>query len=170
MVLLAFQSGDHLFNKIVDVKDVELHFRVIDRDGQVVGDVVAERGDGAVVVRTAPFSVEIGEPVNKNLYAVFLSIPRKRSSPAFLLRPYSLLPKRRKEMPVPNLRALQGLCSHASSACQEALRQSRNYRTELFRVLRPVYATRLNTKSHSEHHASSCSMVLFKSYSKTSSI
>lgn len=74
VVLLAFQRGDHLFNKVVDVKDLELHFWIVDRDGQLVGDVVAERGDGAVVVGAAPFPVEIGEPVNKNFYAVFLAI------------------------------------------------------------------------------------------------
>ena len=74
VVLLTFQRGNHLFNKVVDVKDLELHFRIVDRDGQLVGDVVAERGDGAVVVGTAPFSVEIGEAVNKNLYTVSLAI------------------------------------------------------------------------------------------------
>ena len=74
VVLLTFQRGNHLFNEVVDVKDLELHFRIVDRDGQFVGDVVAERGDGAVVVGSAPFSVEIGEAVNKNLYAIFLAI------------------------------------------------------------------------------------------------
>lgn len=74
VVLLTFQRGNHLFNKVVDVKDLELHFRIVDRDGQLVGDVVAERGDGAVVVGATPFSVEIGEAVNKNLYTVFLAI------------------------------------------------------------------------------------------------
>ena len=84
MVFLAFQCGDHLFNKVVDIKDLKFHFRVIDRDRQVVGNVVAERCDGAVIVRTAPFAIEIGEPIHKNFYSIFLTIPKEEVFTGFL--------------------------------------------------------------------------------------
>ena len=66
-VLLPFQGVDHLFDKVVYVEDFQFHGRVIDRDRKVICDVVAERGDGGVVVRTAPFAVEVREAVHKHL-------------------------------------------------------------------------------------------------------
>ena len=63
-MFLTFQCGDHLFNKVVDIKDLKFHFRVIDRDRQVVGNVVAERCVGAVFVWRAPFALEFGEPIH----------------------------------------------------------------------------------------------------------
>ena len=36
-----------------------LHTAVVDLDGEVVGDVVADGGDGGVVVRTTPFDCRL---------------------------------------------------------------------------------------------------------------
>ena len=75
MMFLTFERADHLLDQIVDVENLHLYASVIDLDREVIGDIVAERGDGRIVVRTAPFSVKVRETVNENfgtgLFAIF---------------------------------------------------------------------------------------------------
>ena len=94
MMLLALQCVDHLFYKVIDIEQFKFYRWVVDRDGEVISNVVAEGGYGGVVVGTAPFAIEVGEAIDQDFGSRFLTIPMNRSSPAFLLRPYSLLPKR----------------------------------------------------------------------------
>ena len=46
MMFLTFERADHLLDQIVDVEDLHLYASVIDLDWEVIGDIVAERGDG----------------------------------------------------------------------------------------------------------------------------
>ena len=57
MVLLALQGVDHFLDKVVDVEQFEFYRRVVDGDGEVVGDVVAEGGYGTIIIRSAPFAI-----------------------------------------------------------------------------------------------------------------
>ena len=84
VMLLALECADHLLHKVVDVKDLQFHTWVIDCNRKVIGDIVAEGGDCAVVVRAAPFAVEIWETVNQNLYPILLSILQEKVLPCFL--------------------------------------------------------------------------------------
>lgn len=74
MVLLALQGVDHLLDKVVDVEQFKFYTWVVDRDGEVVGDVVAEGGYGGVVVGTTPFAVEVGETIHQYFGTCFLAI------------------------------------------------------------------------------------------------
>lgn len=65
-VLLPTQAGDHLVHQVVDVQQLELHRRVIDRIRQVIGNGIAEGRDGAIVIGTAPLAEEVREAVNKH--------------------------------------------------------------------------------------------------------
>ena len=60
VVFFAFERSNHLIYKVIDVEEFHFHTAVIDLYREVVGDVVAEGGDGRVVVRTAPFAEEVG--------------------------------------------------------------------------------------------------------------
>ena len=57
MVLLALQGVDHFLDKVVDVEQFEFYRRVVDGDGEVVGDVVAEGGYATIIIRSAPFAI-----------------------------------------------------------------------------------------------------------------
>lgn len=74
MVLLTLQGVDHLFYKVIDVEQFKFYTWVVDRDGEVIGDVIAESGYGGIVVWAAPFAVEIGEAIDQNLGSRLLSI------------------------------------------------------------------------------------------------
>jgi len=73
-VLLALEAGDHLVDEVVDVEQLELDARVIDRIGQVVGKGVAEGRDGTVVVGPAPFAEKVREAVDQNARARLAAI------------------------------------------------------------------------------------------------
>ena len=74
MVLLALQGVDHLLDKVIDVKKFKFYTWVVDRDGEVVGDVVAEGGYGGVVVGTTPFAIKVGETIHQYFGTCFLAI------------------------------------------------------------------------------------------------
>ena len=57
MVLLALQGADHLFHKVIDVEQFKFYTWIVDCDGKVVGDVVAECGYGTIIIRSAPFAI-----------------------------------------------------------------------------------------------------------------
>ena len=78
MVLLALQGVDHLLDKVVDVEQFEFYTWVVDRDGEVIGDVVAECGYGTIIIRSAPFAVEVGEAIDQDFGSRLLSILQKQ--------------------------------------------------------------------------------------------
>ena len=69
MLLLAFQTGNHLIDEVIDIEELQLHAGVVDGIRQVVGKGVAEGGHGTVVVGAAPLAKEVGEAVNEDLGA-----------------------------------------------------------------------------------------------------
>ena len=73
-VLPALKGQDHLVHQVVDVQQLQLNIRIVDLYRQAVGDVVAEGGHRAVVVRTAPLAVEVGEAVHQHPRAGLLRI------------------------------------------------------------------------------------------------
>ena len=70
----TLEGVDELIDKVIDVEELHLHAAVVDLDGEVVGDVVAEGGDGGIVVRTAPFAEEIGESIDEDFGACLLGV------------------------------------------------------------------------------------------------
>ena len=74
VVFFAFQRIKHLRHKVVDKEHFQLDRRVVDRDRQVVCDIMAERADGAVVVRFHPLADKVREAVNQHLRSGFLCI------------------------------------------------------------------------------------------------
>ena len=75
---MTLQGAEHLVDQIVDVQKLQLHGGVADRDGQVVGHVVAEGGHRAVVVGAAPLAEEVREAVDVNRCARLLSITKEK--------------------------------------------------------------------------------------------
>ena len=78
MVLLALQGVDHLFYKVIDVKKLKFYTWVVDRDGEVIGDVVAEGSYGTIIIGTAPFAIEVGETIDQDFGSRLLSILQKQ--------------------------------------------------------------------------------------------
>ena len=76
-VLLALQAVEHLCHQVIDVEQFQFHAGVIDRDGLLRGDIVAEGGYGTVVVGPAPFAEEVGETVDEHLGAGLLGVVEK---------------------------------------------------------------------------------------------
>ena len=74
MMFLALQRVQHLLHQIVDVEQFKLSRAIINSDGQVVGDVVAEGRHGAVVVGTAPLAEQIRETIDHHPRAGILCI------------------------------------------------------------------------------------------------
>lgn len=74
MVLLALQGVDHLFHKVIDVEQFKFYTWVVDRDGEVIGDVVAEGSYGTIIIGTAPFAVEVGETIHQYFGTCFRTI------------------------------------------------------------------------------------------------
>ena len=73
-VLPALKGQEHLVDQVIDVQQFQFHIGVVDLYRQAVGDVVAEGGHRAVVVRAAPLAVEIGEAVHQHPRAGLLRI------------------------------------------------------------------------------------------------
>lgn len=69
----AFEQVVHRLDKIVYVKQLNLCVAVVDREGQIVGNGVAERGYGGVVVRAA-VPHEVRETIDRDLHAVFFAV------------------------------------------------------------------------------------------------
>jgi len=73
-VLVALEGLDHLVDEVVDVEELHLDAAVIDLDREAVGYVVAEGGDGGVVVRAAPLAEEVREAVDEDLGSGFFAV------------------------------------------------------------------------------------------------
>lgn len=84
MVLLALQGVDHLLDKVVDVKKFKFYTWVVDREGEVIGDVVAEGGYGTIIIRSAPFAIEVGETIDQNFGSRLLTILQEQVLASFL--------------------------------------------------------------------------------------
>lgn len=74
MMLLALQGMDHFVNQVVDVEQFEFYRRVVDGNGEIIGDVVAEGGYGTIIIRSAPFAIEVGETIHQYFGTCFLAI------------------------------------------------------------------------------------------------
>ena len=72
---------------IVNVDQLDFVARIGDRDGQAVGDVVAEGGHDGVVVGAAPFAEDVGQPEDPHRSAGLRAKVRRASSAFSLLRP-----------------------------------------------------------------------------------
>ena len=78
MVLLALQGADHLLDKVIDVEQFKFYTWVVDCDGEIIGDVVAECGYGTVIVGTAPFAIEVGEAIYQYFGSCLLAILKEQ--------------------------------------------------------------------------------------------
>lgn len=83
-VFLSIEGGNHLFHEVIDVEEFEHYGGVVDGDGEIVGDVVTEGGYGTVVVRTAPFAVEVGKAIDEHPDTIVMSILEKEFFAYFL--------------------------------------------------------------------------------------
>ena len=83
-VLLPFERIQHLLYQIVDVEKLELGIAVVDPDGQIVGDVMAEGRHGAVIVGAAPLAEEVGETIDEHFGARLARIGKEQLLPRLL--------------------------------------------------------------------------------------
>ena len=65
----AGQGVQQLRHKVVNVDQLQLRRRIVDRNRQVVSDVVTERRHGGIVIRTTPLAEHIGKTVDQCLRA-----------------------------------------------------------------------------------------------------
>ena len=63
----AGQRCQQLRDKVVNVDQLQLRRGVVDRNRQVVRNIVAERRHGGIVIRSAPLAEHVGEAVNQRL-------------------------------------------------------------------------------------------------------
>ncbi len=77
-MLTPFQRIKQFSNQIVNIQKLQFGRRVIDGDGQVVCIVVAESGNGTVIVRAAPLAEEVWETVDKYLCARLLCVAEEK--------------------------------------------------------------------------------------------
>ena len=84
MVLLALQGAEHLFYKVIDVEQFKFYTWVVDRDGEVIGDVVAEGSYGTIIIGTAPFAIEVGEAIDQDFRSRLLTILQEQVLASFL--------------------------------------------------------------------------------------
>ena len=65
---------NHFINKIIDVEQFKFYTWIVDSDGEIIGDVVAEGGYGTIIIRSAPFAIEVGETIDQNFGSRLLTI------------------------------------------------------------------------------------------------
>ena len=63
----AGQRCQQLRDEIVNVDQLQFRRGVVDRDWQIVCNVVTERRHGGIVIRSAPLAEHVGEAVNQRL-------------------------------------------------------------------------------------------------------
>ena len=66
MMLLTFKAGYHFIDQIINVEQFQFHRRVVHRVRQVVGDGVAERCNGTILIGSAPLAEEVRETVDED--------------------------------------------------------------------------------------------------------
>ena len=84
VVGFAFEGGYHLIYKVIDVEELHFHTSVIDLYGKVVGDIIAEGGDGGIVVGAAPFAEEVRETIDEHLSSCLLAVFEHQFLTSFL--------------------------------------------------------------------------------------
>ena len=143
-VLLPLQRTYHLVHKVVDVQDFKFDFRVVDHYGKVICDVVAECGDGTVVVRTAPLAVEVRETVDKHSGACLIPVTEHQFLAGLLAAPVFGVAE------TSGKGGLNGAADHHRAGVvvffegiQKCRGEAEVPRHELFRVLRAVDARKV---------------------------
>ena len=68
------ERPDQFVHHVVDIDQMQFHRRVVHRDRKVVRDIVAERSDCRIVIRTAPFAEKIRKTVNQYFRAGLFGI------------------------------------------------------------------------------------------------
>ncbi len=146
-VSLPFQGVQHFRHQIIDVQHFQPDSGVADLDGQVVGVVIAEGSHHAVVVRTAPFAKEIGEPVHQHPCPGFLGIAEEQVLPCLL--GLAVVPFR----VTANEGGLNGGREHHRAGVviffqgtQQRGGEAKVSRHEFFRVLGPVHPGKIENK------------------------
>ena len=77
-MLLALECIEHFLDQIIDKQHFKLDQRVVDRNGQIVCDVIAEGADRAVVVGAHPLADEVRKAVNQHSRPGFLAVGKKQ--------------------------------------------------------------------------------------------
>ena len=83
-VLLALQRTYHLIHQVVYIQQLHLYTAVIHLNRQVVRNIMAERGNGRVVVRATPFSKQVRETIYQHLGTGLLGIREHQLLAGFL--------------------------------------------------------------------------------------
>ena len=60
----AAQPAPVAEREVIDIEEFQFYIGIVDLNGQVVGDVIAERRDGTIVIGAAPFSEEIRKAID----------------------------------------------------------------------------------------------------------
>ena len=87
VMLFSLQCVEHFLHQIVDKQHFQLHRRVVDRNGQVVCNIVAEGADRTVVVGAYPFAHQIRKTVDQNLRPGFLAVGKEQFLPCLFGKP-----------------------------------------------------------------------------------
>ena len=87
VMLLALQGVKHFLHQIVNKQHLQLYGGVVDLDGQVVGDIMAECANCGVIIGAHPFSHQIGETVDQHPGSCFFSVGEKQVLSRFLGQP-----------------------------------------------------------------------------------
>ena len=139
-VLLPAQAGDHLVHEVIDIQQLQLHRRVIDRIRQVVRHRVAERRHRGIVVGPTPFPEQVREPVNQYLSARVDAIVEEQLLPRLLAAAVLRVPEPARE------RRLLARAQHhrarvpmGPERIQQGRREPEVPRHELGGILRPVH-------------------------------
>ena len=56
---LSYEISHKCLNQIIDIQQLKLDGRIVDRDRKVVGNVAAERSNRGVVVWPTPFAIQV---------------------------------------------------------------------------------------------------------------
>lgn len=75
---------NHFINKIIDVEQFKFYTWIVDSDGEIIGNVVAECGYCTIVVRTTPFAIEVGEAIDQDFGSRLLTILQEQVLASFL--------------------------------------------------------------------------------------
>jgi len=65
-MLPALQCRYHFIDKVIDIEQFQFYRRVVDLNGQVVSDIVAESRHGGIVIRTTPLAEKVRETVDQH--------------------------------------------------------------------------------------------------------
>ena len=87
MMFIAFQPCNHLVNKIVNVKQFQLHTWVVNGVRKVISKSVTESGYCTVVVRTAPLAKQVWKSIHQHFNSCLLPILQEQVLTGLLAAP-----------------------------------------------------------------------------------